>query len=210
MKKIIFFLILLISSMPTVKAECSDEEIIRLSKVANNITTSYEYEEKTKSFNITFTNVNKSLVIKDVAHDKYYNESVEFTIRNFKSGDYKFSIEASDINCTEDILVTKYVNLPYYNKYYDTDDCKGIKEYSYCSKWVQKEISYNIFKKKITEYKESLNKEQKVEKIEEPLSEKIKKVIVDIYVNYYYIILPVFITILCIIIYVKDKNDQII
>lgn len=210
MKKIIFFLIILFSMIPNAKAECSDEEMIRLSKIANNITTSYEYDEKTKSFNITFTNANKKLLIKDVANDKYYNENFEFTIKNFKSGDYKFNIESSDINCTEDVLVTKYIKLPFYNKYYDTEDCEGIKEYSYCSKWIEKEIPYDIFKKKTSEYKESLIKEQKVEKIEEPLSEKIKNVVTEIYVKYYYIILPTIITLLCVIIYLKDKSDQLI
>lgn len=210
MKKLFLALILSFFMISNVKAECSDEEIIRLSKIANNVTTSYEYDENTKKFKIIFTNVTKELFVTNSANNRNYNEDIELTISNLKSGDYKFNISASDKNCYNDTFVTKYIKLPYYNKYYESEECKGITNYSYCSKWVQEEISYDIFVKKINEYKESLIPEEKKEEVKETTLDKVREVIKDIYVNYYYIILPLIITILCVIIYFKDKKDQII
>ena len=210
MKKTFFTIVVFLSFIINVNALCNEEEKIRLSKIANNIASNYEYDENTKTFSITFTNVTKEIVITNLTTKKMYNEDIEFTINNLKSGTYKFNITSSDINCTGETLITKYINLPYYNKYYESNECRGIEEHSYCQKWVKAEIKEETFKKKVEEYKESLKKENINETIEETTLDKIKKVILNIYVNYYYIILPLIITILCIIIYIKDKSDDIL
>jgi len=210
MKKIFFGVVSFFIMMINANAACDDEEMIRLSKLANNVASNYYFDPETQKFEITFTNVTKEIVITDLINGQMYNEDIEFTIKNLESGNYRFNITSTDVSCTGETLVTKYINLPYYNKFYTSEECKGIENYSYCKKWVKNEISESIFQKKVTQYKENLNKEIKQEVIEETVLDKIKKVILDIYVNYYYIILPLFITILCIIIYIKDKSDDIL
>lgn len=210
MRKIIFGIICFFLMISNINAACDDEEMIRLSKIANNVASNYYFNPQTQKFEITFTNVTKEIVITDLINGEMYNEDIEFTLKNLESGNYRFNITSTDISCTGDTLVTKYINLPYYNKFYTSNDCKGIENYSYCKKWVKNEISESIFYKKVTDYKKSLKNEKKKVVIEETLLDKIKKVIIEIYVNYYYIILPLFITILCIIIYIKDKSDDIL
>lgn len=210
MKKVAFMFVLFFVMTTSIKASCDDEEVVRLSKIANNVTTSYRYNEETKTFELTFTNLTKELVITNLSNNQIYNEDVEFTIKNLKSGSYKFNITSSDTSCTGETMVTKFISLPYYNEYHDSVYCKGIENYSYCIKWVQEKISEDDLKKKTTEYRESLNKKVKTEVIEETTLDKVIKTIQKIYVKYYYIILPLIITGLCVAIYFKDKSDDIL
>ena len=139
-----------------VLADCSDEELIRLQKLANNITTSYTYDETTKSFTLTFTNFNEELVITDIINNKDYLYRGELSINNLSSGKYNYYIYALDKSCYDNELSIKSVSLPYYNQYYTNKECDEIKNYRYCSKWLANEIDYNTWKNKVTEYKESI------------------------------------------------------
>lgn len=212
MKRMFFVMLIMLLLPINVLAGCSDEEIIRLQKMANNINTSYTYDETTKSFTLTFTNFNEELVISDISNKKDYLYRGELNINNLKSGKYNYYVYALDKNCYDNELGIKSVSLPFYNIYYNYDECKNIKNYRYCSKWLPNEIDYDTWKKKVTEYKNSIEKEEqkKIEEKKRTTIDRIRDFIVAMYVEHYYVFLPIIIISLCAIIYLKDKSDEII
>lgn len=192
-----------------VNAECSDSETIRLSNISNNINISYIYNDSQKKFTIKFTNLTKEIIIKDIYNNKKYNVNDELIIKNYTSGNYKFNIYSNN-KCSNEILNTKYIKLPYLNRFYDSDECKGIENYSYCNKWVPSPFEYDKFIKNINEYRNNLKKDEIVnKKNKENMFDKIRKLSIEIYANYYFIILPIFIGTLLIIIFVKRKNENL-
>ena len=213
MKKIIYFTVLLfLVLMPNniVKADCSDSEIVRLQRIANNVNYSVLYNEKTNQFTIYFSNLKKDLILNDTYTKKNYNLDGEVSIIRNASGDYKFNIYANDKECTENILISKYINVPYYNGYYNSDICKGIENYGYCAKWFKTGISNETITKNINDYRKKISVEITEKKKIETNIDRLKKIIVELYVKYYYIILPSVILILGIIIYKNNKKNSLV
>lgn len=207
---LIFIMLFLFILPGKVNALCSDAEIIRLQNIAKNVQYSYEYDYNKNKFIIIFNNLSKEIVLEDVSNKKRYNTNDEIKINDVNSGMHRYSIYAENKKCTNELLISKYITLPYYNVYYNLEFCKGIEEYSYCNKWLNNQISYDVWYSKVSEYKESKN-DKKINKIEkETIIDKITNLIANIYINYYYIILPVIITVLCIIIYIKNKQNDLI
>lgn len=204
-KMILLFLMIIPIS---VNGYCSEEDIVRISKLANNITTSTEYNEETNTFSLTFLNLTNEFVIYD-ENNNTYSGDFELTINNIKSGNHRYSIY--DMNgCFSDEILTKHINLPFYNKYYKMNECNNFPEYTYCSKWLNSEITYNTWKNKVDNYKIS-NNEPIIEKTEEETpTDKIREFFILLYVDNYYIFLPIIIITFSAIIYLKDRSDSII
>lgn len=214
MKKNIYFflLLLLLVSIPhKTKAFCDDSELVRLSKLAQNLKFSYVYNKNTNTFTINVTNLKQDLVIEYLNTEKKYNSNKELNFNNLYSGKHTFMVYAKSSTCQEEYLRTKYVELPYYNSFYGKDLCKGIEEYSFCTKWLRTKYNYDYQYNNILEYKNNLNKkEEKEKKVEYSTLDKIMIFIKENYVKYYYIILPTIISILCLIIYVKNKKSDLV
>ncbi len=211
MKKIFLLFLLLIIPI-SVKADCDNDEIIRLQKIANNINTNYEYDDISNSFSITFTNVSNELIIEDINNKLDYYGDLEFTINNLSSNEYTYYVYAKDKNCYESELTIKNIQLPYYNQYYNYKECTGIENYEMCSKWLPKNINYDDWLKDVTEYRKSIKQDNKTIKHDskKTIFGKIRDIIVDLYVTHYNIFLPIIILSLCAIIYLKNKSDQLI
>lgn len=208
MKKIIFSIFLSIIMIPSIKASCTDDEMIKLSKLANNINVKEFYNKNNQSFSVKISNISREFVIS--YNGEEYFEDIEFQIDNVSSGSNKFIIYAQDKTCTSDSLVTKYINLPYENPYYDKDECIGLEDYTYCERWINSKISYETWYSKVKSYKENKKEEIKNENIvNESNVDKIKRFLTNLYVNYYFIILPVIIIILGVVIYIRNKKDQL-
>ena len=209
MKKIMFIIILYLIMIPSVKSYCDEDEMIRLQKIANNITMSYEHNAVNNTFNVTFSNITRQTYIE--VNNQIIDKDFEYVFKNQKSGEYKFNIYSNTGTCERTLLLTKYVSLPYYNNLYNTEVCSGIENYKYCSKWLKDNISEQEKIKQIKNYKSLIVEEITENKIEnkESILDKIRKSLIDIYVNYYFIILPVIISILCLLIYIKDKKDSL-
>lgn len=211
MKKCLFLTLLFLVFFPNkVKAECSDTEIIRLQKLARNVNVAYMYNKKNNTFIATFTNLKKDLVVYDADHEKSYNVTGELSFSNLFSGRHAYIIFAKNQTCFEDELITKYVDLPFYNHYYNLEDCKGIEDYSYCNKWIKNRLSYDIWKNKIKDYKSRIkNTIEKKKKSTNYLFE-IYELISKYYMEYYYIILPAIIILFGIIILIKNRKDSLV
>lgn len=185
---------------------CDNADVIRLQKLAKNITTSYDYVENNSSaqFSITFENVSNELYLKNSSSGEEFYGDGEFTLNNYSAGEnYKFEVRSTNALCNTKALSYIYVNLPPYNPYYNDPICNGV-SYKYCNKWQKNTLSYDEFVQDVTNYKNSLitNDEK---------SQQIKGLfdyIVEFYANYYFIILPVIIlfSVIGITVYTKKTS----
>lgn len=187
---------------------CSSSDKINYSKLASNIGYRYTYQENgdTVTFNVTFYNIPENFVI--VGDNKYGYSGSELTISNLSSGMNRFNIETTLNGCSGESLYIRYVDLPYYNSYYRDPLCVGIENYELCNKFTTKNlnISYEEFKKKVTEYKENI-------RVDDSLKSKVVTKgfydnLVDIYTKYYYIFLPVIIILGVSFIIYKTKRES--
>ena len=196
-KNICFFLLifLLVFIPHKVNVLCEDSELVRLSKLAQNVKFSYTYNENTSKFTITVTNTTKDLNIEYINKEKKYNSDKELNFYNLYSGKHTFMIYSKSSTCSGEYLITKYVNLPYYNTLYNSSVCNGIENYKYCQKWNAVNSNREINYRKILEYKNELLKEQNEIVIVQSDENIILKFIREKYVEYYYIMLPTIISI---------------
>lgn len=205
MKKIIFTIILFIIPIITY-AYCDSEDIVEQSKLLNNININYEYDYQNQVFTIIFTNINKNFNVIDQETGEMYDNLDEIKIEKI-SGNHSFLISSEQ--CSYDVNRTRYIDLPYYNKYYDSEDCRNIQNYSYCNKWVNNPINENLFKQKIEAYKKNIEKKEQTTTNNQTNLNKFLNRLADLYVKYYFIFLPIIIVSLSIIIYRKNKKDQL-
>lgn len=175
MKKYFYYLVfiaILFASPLIVNAECTYSEKVRLQKIAGNINFSYDFEEKVNTgevtgieFFITIANIHPDIYIKDMLKNTVYSYNANSSI--VRSGDYisgitaVFNIYSNTESCKNELIYIKYVNLPFYNRYYTDAACKGIEGYELCQRWQTTGLTYSQFIKKINEYKESLIVDEK-------------------------------------------------
>ena len=159
MKKYIITMLILLSFFPLfIEAKsCDWAEISDKKNLAREINWSYEYyfSDNDVYFDITATNILEDLYIKDLKSGKTYNDK-EMTIKKVLNNQ-KLSFEIYSKNCNE-LIASKEMSLPAYNKYYGSEYCKGISEFSYCRKWgvVSLSVTEEVLKAKTDEYRNSL------------------------------------------------------
>ena len=146
--------------------ECDWAAISDKKSLVKNIDWSYEYYliKDKMYFDITATNVYEDLYVVDKNSGKKYTQS-EFKIEKV-ADNQKLKFEIYSKNCNNEVVGTKEISLPSYNKYYGTEYCKDISEFTYCKKWqtLSSSITESVLKKQTTEYRNSL-KESSVEVI---------------------------------------------
>ena len=212
MKRLGIFLCLLFIIFPLQARAilCTNDKKVKYQALASNITTSYTYQEVngTITFQITLSNINSELIIKDVKNDKVYPyQGKELIIPNLKEGtSYRFDVYVEDMDCDDKIMYSHYVNTPSYNPYYQDEICRGMENYSICQKWSKVTVSYEEFKRKVEELKKEPTKP--IIKEEEEEFKTIGDYLLEFYLSYYYIVLPIFIVGgIVIIIRYNKKND---
>ena len=207
MKRYIIFLILFLipfNVLARSKTSCDYTLLSKLKGLANNVNISYTYElndDKVK-FKIDFTNLNDDIYfIDNKSKIKYYYSDTNngiISIDNYSSGYASFKFYSNNSECLDELLVIKNVNLPYYNKYYKYDECKGLKNINICQKWYKYDGGYSDFQEDILNYKKQLNNDSIIEKnVSNTLFDKF----VSFFLSYYYIVMPALIVIVLGIIY---------
>lgn len=205
--KYLVLTILLFIICPNVDASlCSDNAKVNYQSLAKNISSTYEYVETSNTFNIIFTNVASNLYIKNIETNETYNYTGnEMALFNFMPGQsYKFGIYTTDFDCRNDNMYTIYINLPYYNPYYNHELCSGIESYKYCKKFINRSVTYEEFINNVEDYRKKINKSDITVSQEE---KGILDYILEFYINNYYIILPIII-VLCLIYRWKYNKEQ--
>jgi len=213
MRKYILTLVLFLFICPNIANACSNSDEVKYQELAKNISYSYDYIEENGniSFNVTFSNINENLYLYDYTNDVVHDRiGDEMTLTGFSQGNsYKFGVYTSDIasGCVGNTMYIMYVNIPYYNPYYQDELCKGIEDYKFCNKWLNMNITYDTFKNNVLKYKESLTEEKKQN--ENQKVEGFFDKLVSFYVDYYYIILPLLIIISVVYIRIYNKKHDL-
>lgn len=206
MKKIVYaFFAFFIGMISTKASLCEYSSFVKIQKHAMqvNITSSFEEKDESVTYSITVYNLRQNQYVVDTSTGKQYsygydkNNPSEVTINNIeKSGIYKFEVYSLDNDCNDNPLNTIYVTLPTYNKYYKDKLCKGIENYKLCQRWFGTSITYEQFRNQVSEYKASLNQNSSEEE------QSFFDYILELYIDNYYIILPILIFILLVPIYI--------
>ena len=179
-KYLLLFIILFFSASKVGAAACSNASKVEYQERAKNISYTYKYNDETNVFEVTFTNVTEGLYLRDLnGLHNYKPTNNEITLTNVEPGySYRFGIYTSDKNpCSHSNLYPLYVTLPFYNPYYHDSLCDGIKEYKYCKKFVNKNITYEEFKTSVEEYREKFIEQQ--EEKEDTISSVALTLLVD-------------------------------
>ena len=188
-----------------VKASCSYTTLANLKKLASNVNVTYTYNivENTATFNIRFANLTRDIYVYDSYNDKSYYDTGEIVLNDFKDGTkYRFFIKSNDSNCKDELLMTKYISLPKYNKFYGDPICNGIENYTLCQKWgTFNTTSYSDYKNQINKYKASLNKEKVV------IDEEKKLTFIFKYYLFIFITIIIIGSLLIYYLYKKDKYN---
>ena len=196
MKKILFYsYICLIASLfylpvSAEDASCSNEEIIRLSKIAYNVNADWEpvlfrypddyYETEAELENpdtyyrmhVNIYNVTEELKIEveNITENKKYNFGYENTDNGSLTLDAGLPVEIRNINiniygtglCSTQKFRSIPITIPKYNRMSDYDICNDIPDYYMCQTFVvnDKEMDEIEFKEEAEKYKEKKEKEE--------------------------------------------------
>ena len=196
------------------KTSCDYTLLSNLKKLSSNIDITYTYRivDDNVYFDITIANIQNDIYFVDNKNDKTYNyvdtDNGVITIRNYYSGKVKYTFYSNNNECLNEKLSVRYVNLPYYNKYYNYEECIG-KNISVCNKWNSSYIDDYTFEKNIKNYNNQPNVSND-EEINKNLN-IIDKIII-IFSSYYYIVLPIIIIlvvgILYLIKYIRNRRNR--
>lgn len=171
MKRIKYFItiVMLMSIIsPKVYAECTDEELNNIKKETDKIEITYKHLGKieseiivTNQFIVTIKNIPSEVYIVESINNKKYqeNEIIDGKITdNYITGKWIFDFYSSECNAK---IRTINVKLPRYNPYSENELCEGINgdDFKLCNKYYDYEVSYDVFLKRIEQYK-ALHKTQ--------------------------------------------------
>ena len=192
---------------------CEYSVVSNLKSLVSNVNISYTYEIRNNDayFNVTLNKIPKDVYFIDTkTNAKYYYSDTadgEITIKEYNNvtdGQYRFMIYNGI--CDGVKLGTKYYKFPKYNKIYNSEICKGIENYSLCKKWSKDNYSDDEKINKIKEYKSS--EKEDVEKSEIKYEKDTISKIVEFYIKYYYLFLPIIIFICVIIMFISRKKNS--
>ena len=187
----------------SIKAFCYSKNKVKFQKLAENIDYTYVFDENTKTFNIIFTNLQTSLSLNGVV---YTNQ--ETTLTGFIPGNsYNFVVKTNDSTCYDEMIKTIYVTLPIYNANYNDPLCQGLHDYDVCQKWGNYISDRSEFEKQIQKINTSVNENDN--QISQEEYKGIFDYLANIFVNTYYIVLPIIIVVCLIGIYKLNKKDRL-
>lgn len=207
MKKKAFIMMLFICLLVfpfSIKAFCYSKDKIKFQKLAENIDYTYVFDENTKTFNIIFTNLQTSLSLNEVVYPDQ-----ETTLTGFIPGNsYNFVVKTNDSSCYDETIKTIYVNLPIYNANYSDPLCQGLHDYDICQKWGKYISNRSEFEKQV----QKINSSTKEDNSEEETQKEYKGIfdyLANIFVNSYYVVLPIIIVICLFGIYRLNKKEKL-
>lgn len=211
MKRKIFLLMLFtfIVFPFSAKAVCTNSKKAEYMSMAQNITTAYTFNEDTKKFSITLSNIPEDFKIRDVANSKTYEYTTkELVFHGYKPGvSYRFDVSMK-YDCIDGTLMPIYVVLPVYNPNYKDDLCKGYEDYDICQKWGKYISDHDAFEQEIESIKEEKTKEKETGSTVYEYK-GIFSGLARVFTKTYYIALPLVIIAGLIGIYVLNKKEKL-
>lgn len=166
MKRIYKYLFVFLGSLfmfPLVSnAECSYERQAELSKIASNVQFSYTYDSVNDmpKFNVIITNLTNDIYIKDDSMNTIIGTGEKnYQYENGTSVTYK--IYSNDPSCRNEQILTKYINLPAYNAFSNTEECIKNPNFDYCQVWTSTGLKAEDFETKYEQYQNELEEKEK-------------------------------------------------
>lgn len=161
MKRIyrLIIIMVLFFSIPSIKANCTNEEIATLKKEANKIKIEYEHIEDvgiTESiYNLEVKSItNKFYVILDDIDKKYSSENSDnlININSVTSGKHVIKIYSSECG---NLMNTISFRLSKINSYYYDPLCIGVdgEDFELCNKYYDYDVTYDDFKQRVERYR---------------------------------------------------------
>ena len=160
----IMTLLMLLISIPFVKASCTNEELSELKKEARVIKVEYEHKGKTinedggedyNKYNVDIINIPNDyyIIISDGLNYKLTPTDGKIT-RELVNG--KWEIEVYSNKC-EEVIDTITLRLPRFNIYSLDPLCKGIDgdKFPLCGKYYEYDVSYDSFKERVDHYRKT-------------------------------------------------------
>lgn len=143
-------------------ADCDYQRQAELSRLASNVKISYSYEivNNLPKFKVNIINLTNDIYISD-GISNYYNQEIELSYNSGESQTY--TIYSNDQNCYGDFLTKKYINLPHYNSYHNTEECQLNPNFKYCQMWGDFKITTTQFQNELTQYKTEIENNEKTE-----------------------------------------------
>lgn len=164
-KYILFSFLIIFLSIPSVNAQCTNEELNELKKEATKIRVTYKHlgskvdEEGTivdYMFDLTFSNLTNDMYVRLDNESEEWKEinNNKIVINNIATGKYKFSIYS---NTCQNKIGDINVKIPRFNSYSLDPLCDGIdgEDFSLCAKYLDYQPTYETFVKKVEEYKKT-------------------------------------------------------
>ena len=192
-----------ISVFARTKTRCDYKLLSDLKKLTSNINTSYVYriEDGIVYYDITLTNIQSDMYFVDniTSRTYYYGDTVngEITLKDYYSGKVNYTFYSNNNECLNEKLGNKIVNLPYYNDFYNYDECNGHENYKLCQRWTEFNGTYYDFLNNIERYIDYGNDDNYEDSIDINWFDKL----VSMYINYYYILLPITIILVVLVLY---------
>lgn len=172
MKKILFgLMILFLLSFNVSALTCDTKEYDRLLELAKyvEITTVPKMSNNKVTYDITATNLNKDLkvlIIKNYYANDYkefkYNKTKEATLTGF-SDNQKVTVTVKGYvgnGCSGQTILTKVVNLPWYNTFSSSEECSEYPDFKYCTQFLNNKINKNTFDLEFNKYKGNIKVEE--------------------------------------------------
>jgi len=213
--KLCIFIIVFLMTISKVNAvgTCDYAEIAKLKNIAANIsiTYSYVYNEKTDDmkFKIELDNIQANIILQINNKIYKYNNNSSMIFDNFDDGQkHTINIYTEATYCLNKTLLTRYIELPKYNKFYNDTICSTLPNYYMCQMWYQHDLSESKFIEKINEYKTQVEEPIEEDKNNDNYSSLVLQVFEFIYANYYYFVAASGIIILIFTAYIMYDNKK--
>jgi len=215
MKKIIFLMFIVLFVPFNVNAlhdildpNCTVSLKTSLKEEANNLVYRFGRNEENGivTFTLYFYNLSNNLRLSDSEGNIFNDE-----ITGLKPGT-KATINISTSNnnaCFGYKILTKIINVPYYNPYFGSEMCTGYEDYYLCKENINVSLTKDEFIDKLNEYKDGL-KEGVKEEVEDKF-EEMKKLNFFDYLYKYWIYIIIFVMVIGIFVIVniiKKKNKE--
>ena len=175
-KTIILVVILFLAVNVKADNMCDSKELSRLKELAKKVEFDYGYEVKDDNaeFYIHAVNLNEDLrvlIVKDYFNDdsREFEGEREATLNGFKSGEkVVITIRGFVANsCSGEVVLTKTIKLPYYNIFYNKDQCTGNEDFKFCKELIDVNLSKEEYHRQFKLYLENKAAQHKIEQEEQ-------------------------------------------
>lgn len=212
-KLFLIFSFFFLSSNVSALTECSSSDMKNLAELAKNVSFKYEKEVldiklteddedtfKEVYYKITALNLNDSLKVKVKSDEELIFTNENPTINDFFNGErVVIQIYANTPNlCSGNLITTKVVELPFYNIFFEREECKTYPDFKYCKEFGDFSLDEETFLEELDKYKKSSTK------TDDNIKENVKK-----YGIYASILIILAIIILLVAIFKKNKKVKV-